>query len=81
MGTRGFWVAERTKIIEETMEICVSDEDQELLGEVTAEKTHASVEECDGPVEDVGEHNLKKLPPDTNESLGLAKKNKVVIWF
>ena len=41
-----------------------------MLGEVTAEKTraHASVEECGEPMEEVGQENLKKLPPDTNES-------------
>ena len=48
-----------------SLEVC-----HELLGEVTAEKTraHASVEEFGEPMEDVGQENLKKLPPDTNES-------------
>ena len=39
---------------------------QEVLGEVTAEKTrvHGSVEECGEPMEDVGQESLIQLRPD-----------------
>jgi hypothetical protein len=83
-GYERFGVAEMKEISEEDVGTEISAEDegqsewsidieecQELLGEVTTEKTrvHGSVEESGEPLEGVTQESLSKLPPDATENL------------
>ena len=91
VGYERFGVAEMNEIFEEDVGTDISAEDegrsewcleecQELLGEVTAEKTraHASVEECGEPLEDVGQESITKLPPGTNDELARSEGEKKI---